>query len=76
MLTLSTKIDRTQRLIRRLEEDAPLLANRVAVLSPEHQKSAQDYAKRLTAQARTELERLLREESFRDYNDSTPQAAD
>ena len=69
------KIDRTQRLLRRLEQDAPLLATRVAGLS-QHQKSAKDYAERLTAHARAELQRLIQEQPFWDYNDSTPQAAD
>jgi hypothetical protein len=76
MLSIHTKIDRTQRLIRMMEEDAPLLAMRVAALSPEHQKSAKEYANRLTAHARAELERLLREESIWDHNDPTPQPAD
>lgn len=76
MLPIHAKIDRTQRLIRMMEEDAPLLALRVAGLSPEHQKSAKEYANRLTAQARAELEKLLQEQSFWDHNDPTPQAAD
>jgi hypothetical protein len=76
MLSIHAKIDRTQRLLRRLEQDAPLLATRVAGLSPEHQKSAKDYAERLTAHARAELQRLIQEQPFWDYNDSTPQAAD
>lgn len=76
MLSLHAKIDRTQRLIRMMEEDAPLLAMRVAGLSPERQKSAKDYADRLTARARAELERLIQEQSFWDHNDPTPQAAD
>jgi hypothetical protein len=76
MLTLDHRIDRAQRLIRRLEADAPLLDKRVAVLSPEHQRSAKDFARRLTAHARVELEKLLQEESIWDHNDATPQAAD
>lgn len=76
MLSIHVKIDRTQRLIRMLEQDAPLLALRVSGLSPEHQKSAKEYADRLTAQARAELARLVQEYSFWDCNDSAPQAAD
>jgi len=76
MLPIHAKIDRTQRLIRMMEEDAPLLALRVAGLSPERQKSAKEYANRLTAHARAELERLIQEETFWDHNDPTPQAAD
>ena len=39
MLSIHVKIDRTQRLLRMLEEDAPLLAVRVAHLTPERQRS-------------------------------------
>jgi len=59
-----------------LEEDAPLLAARVAELTPERQQSTKEYAARLTAHARAELERLIQETSFWDSNDPTPQAAD
>ena len=59
MLTLQTRIDRAQRLLRMLEQDAPLLTMRVAQLSPERQESAKSYAAKLTAHARAELERLL-----------------
>lgn len=76
MLSIHAKIDRTQRLLRMLEEDAPLLAVRVAPLTPERQQSAKEYAARLTAHARAELEKLLEEGSFWDGNDPTPQAAD
>ena len=76
MLSIHAKIDRTQRLLRMLEEDAPLLAVRVAPLTPERQQSAKDYAARLRAHARAELEKLIDEGSFWDGNDSTPQAAD
>jgi hypothetical protein len=76
MLSIHAKIDRTQRLLRMLEEDAPLLAVRVAQLTPERQQSAKDYAAQLTAHARAELEKLLAEGYFWDANDPTPQAAD
>jgi hypothetical protein len=76
VLSINVKIDRTQRLLRMLEEDAPLLAARVAELTPERQQSAKEYAARLTAHARAELERLIQETSFWDSNDPTPQAAD
>jgi len=76
MLSINAKIDRTQRLLRRLEEDAPLLAARVANLTPERQQSAKEYAAQLTAHARAELERLLEEGPYWDANDRTPQAAD
>lgn len=76
MLTINVKIDRAQRLLRMLEEDAPLLAMRVAPLAPEQQESAKKYAARLTARARAELEKLIQEDSFWNPNDPTPQAAD
>jgi hypothetical protein len=76
MLSIHAKIDRTQRLLRMLEEDAPLLAVRVAHLTPERQQSTKDYAAQLTAHAQAELTKLLEEGSFWDANDPSPQAAD
>jgi hypothetical protein len=76
MLPIHVRIDRAQRLLRMLEEDAPLLAVRVAELAPEHQQSAKNYAARLTAQARTELEKLLDQRSYWDAKDPTPEPAD
>jgi hypothetical protein len=76
MLSLHAKIDRTQRLLRMLEEDAPLLAARVAHLTPEYQQSAKRYAARLAEQARLELQTLLDQDSPWDHNDPTPQPAD
>jgi alkylhydroperoxidase family enzyme len=76
MLPIDTRIHRAQRLVRMLEEDAPLLAVRVAELTPERQRSAQDYAAQLTAHARAELQRLLEQEYTWDSNDPTPEAAD
>jgi hypothetical protein len=76
MLSIHVRIDRAQRLLHMLEEDAPLLAIRVAELAPEHQQSAKTYAAQLTAQARTELEKLLNQRSCWDANDPSPQAAD
>jgi len=76
MLSVNAKIARTQRLVQMLEEDAPLLARRVAELTPEHQQSAKDYAARLTAHARAELEKLIQEDSFWNSGDFTPEPAD
>ena len=76
MLSLHVRIDRAHRLLRMLEQDAPLLARRVAELTPERQQSAKHYAAQLAAQARAELEKLLEEGSQWDSNDPTPQAAD
>ena len=61
MLPIEVQIERAQRLVRMLEQDAPLLAIRVADLGPDHQKSARDHAAMITACARAELQRLLGE---------------
>jgi hypothetical protein len=76
MLSINVRIDRAQRLLRMLEQDAPLLAVRVAELTPERQQSAKQYAAQLTAHTRAELEKLLDQHSFWDSNDPTPQPAD
>jgi hypothetical protein len=76
MLSLDVKIDRAQRLLRMLEEDAPLLARRVAELAPEHQESARSHAAQLAAHTRAELERLRLERSYWDPGDLTPEPAD
>jgi len=76
MLPIDARIDRAQRLLRMLEEDAPLLAVRVRDLTPERQQSAIEYAARLTAQARSELLKLIQQSSYWDSNDPTPRAAD
>ena len=76
MLPIHARIDRAQRLLQMLEDDAPLLAIRVAQLTPERQQSAKRYAAALAACARTQLERLRDECAAWDANDPTPQAAD
>ena len=76
MLPINTRIDRAQRLVQMLENDVPLLAIRVAELTPERQQMAKRYAAELAACARAQLERLMDECAARDANDPTPQAAD
>jgi hypothetical protein len=76
MLSVDTKIDRAQRLLRMLENDAPLLAKRVAELTPERQHSAKSYAAQLIAHTRQQLEQLSVERSVWMTRDSTPQPAD
>jgi hypothetical protein len=61
MLAIDLKIERVQRLVAMLEQDAPLLARRVAELTPEYQQSTKNYAERVRECARAELEKLLRE---------------
>lgn len=76
MLPIELRIDRAQRLLRMIEDDAPLLAVRVAPLSREHQESTKSYAAMLAIQARAELKRLLDEKAFAESAVTSPQAAD
>jgi hypothetical protein len=76
MLPINARIDRAQRLLQMLENDAPLLAIRVAELTTERQQMAKRYAAKLAACARAQLERLMEECATWDANDPTPQAAD
>ena len=52
MLPLDERIERTDRLLRRLEEDEPLLALRLADLGAEHQQSAKFFAAQVMAETR------------------------
>jgi len=61
MLPIEVQIERAQRLVRMLEQDAPLLAVRVAPLTPEYQDSVRSHAAMITACAQAELARLLEE---------------
>jgi hypothetical protein len=61
MITLEEKIARTERLLRRLEEDQPYLRARLAALGDEHRRSAHDFAERVRVEAEAELGRLLAE---------------
>ncbi len=75
MITLEEKIARTERLLRRLEEDQPYLDARLSPLGAEHRQSANAFAGRIRAEAEAELQRLLTErESPREWN--APQPAD
>jgi alkylhydroperoxidase family enzyme len=76
MLSIEWRIERTQRLLRLLEEDAPRLAVRVAPLHPDRQRSAMQYAEQLTAHTRAELEKLMAAYDPWDANDRTAQPAD
>jgi hypothetical protein len=61
MITLEERIAKTQRLLRRLEEDQPYLHVRLSVLGAEHRQSANAFAERVRAEAEAELRRLLAE---------------
>ena len=76
MLPIDMRIHRAQRLLRMIEEDAPLLNVRVAPLSNEHQRAARLHAERLAQITREEIQRLLEEKESVDAVDVNPQAAD
>ncbi|MFZ1918603.1 MAG: hypothetical protein WAU58_13595 [Terriglobales bacterium] len=61
MITLEEKIARTERLLRRLEEDQPYLRARLSALGAEHRESAHAFAERVRVEAEAELQRLLAE---------------
>lgn len=61
MITLEEKIARTQRLLRRLEEDQPYLRVRLSALGAEHRQSANAFVDCVRSEAEAELRRLLAE---------------
>ena len=76
MITLDEKIARTQRLLRRLEEDEPYLRARLSALGPEHRQSASAFADRVRMEAEAELARLLAERGTTEELTAAPQPAD
>lgn len=76
VLHIDLRIDRAQRLLRMLENDSPLLAARVALLSPERQKAAKSFAQRLAERTRAEIQDLLDEKSLMVLTEQPPSAAD
>ena len=75
MITLEERIARTERLLRRLEEDLPYLHVRLSELSAEHRQSVNAFADRVRAEAEAELQRLLAERGTPcEWN--APQSAD
>ena len=75
MITLEERIAKTQRLLRRLEEDQPYFHVRLSALGAEHRQSATAFADSVRAQAEAELQRLLAERAL-PYELSVPQPAD
>ena len=75
MITLEEKIARTERLLRRLEEDEPYLRVRLSTLSAEHRQSAHAFAARVRDEAVAELQRLLALRGL-PYEWNVPQPAD
>jgi hypothetical protein len=76
MITLDEKIARTQRLLRRLEEDEPYLRVRLSVLGTEHRQSASAFAYRVRMEAEAELARLIAELGTAQELTAAPQPAD
>jgi len=76
MLPIEFRLDRAERLLRIIEEDAPLLELRVAPLSAERQKSAKSYLQRLAERTRAEIKELLEEKELRGCVEQNPSAAD
>jgi hypothetical protein len=75
MIPLEEKIARTERLLRRLEEDQPYLDVRLSVLGAEYRQSASAFAGRVRAEAEAELQRLLALRTV-SYEWIVPQPAD
>jgi hypothetical protein len=75
MITLEERITRTQRLLRRLEEDQPYLHVRLSALGADHRQSVNAFADRVRAVAEAELQRLVAERPV-PYEWSVPQPAD
>jgi hypothetical protein len=59
MVTLEEKIQRTQRLLRRLQDDEAMLAIRLAQLGQEQRESSTKFAAQIMAQTQAELQRLM-----------------
>ena len=76
MITLDEKIARTQRLLRRLEEDEPYLRARLSALCAEHCQSASAFANRVRMEAEAELARLTAELGTAQELTNAPQPAD
>jgi hypothetical protein len=75
MITLEERIAKTERLLRRLDEDQPYLHVRLSALGAEHRESASAFADSVRAQAEAELQRLLEERAL-PCEWSVPQPAD
>ena len=76
MLSIDLKIDRAQRFLRMIENDAPLLAMRLAPLSAERQQSAKSYMQRVAERTRCEIRELLEEKDLLAIAEQTPASAD
>jgi len=75
MITIEERIARTERLLRRLQEDQPYLRARLSALGPEHRQNAHAFHDRVRAEAEAELARL-QAERIPALEWSAPQPAD
>ncbi len=75
MITIDEKIAKTERLLRRLEDDKPYLRVRLSGLGAEHRQNASSFADRVRVEAEAELHRLLAERGM-PYDWTMPQPAD
>ncbi len=75
MIPLEERIARTQRLLRRLEEDQPYLHMRLSPLGVEQRQSTHAFADRIRTEAEAELQRLLAKRAL-PYEWTVPQPAD
>jgi hypothetical protein len=64
MISLEERIAKTERLLRRLEEDEPYLHVRLSELGAEHRQSATAFAESMRAAAEAQLRRLLEERTL------------
>jgi hypothetical protein len=69
-LSIDQRITRAQRLLRMIEDDAPLLEMRVSPLSREHQESAKSHAMLLADLTRAEIKKLRKEKAKADRTDA------
>jgi hypothetical protein len=60
-ISLEERIAKTQRLLRRLDEDQPYLRMRLSPLGAEHRQSATAFANQIRIEAEAELRRLMAE---------------
>jgi hypothetical protein len=57
-ISLEEKIARTERMLRRMEDDRPYMAARLSPLGEEYRQNVSAFAERLRAEAQAELSRL------------------
>jgi|KBSMisStandDraft_5_1062788.scaffolds.fasta_scaffold625968_2 hypothetical protein len=75
MITIQEKINRTLRMLHRMEKDMPLLALRIAPLGKEHRESSRKFAEQVMVHTRAELDRLMAQH-ISEREIGMPEAAD